>query len=572
MKHIFNTIIKSSILFLAILLFNGCETTDIEVVDSPNALSPTTADSDLFINAIQLRLADFITGIEGSGFKGMSEFGMEAVRMTHGFGPSYRELNDPGDFNQIWGTAYSEILADIRSMTPLSIEKEQFTHVAIAQIIESYVMMTLVDFFGDVPYTEVVKGGEGNFNPSADSGASIYETVDLLLIDAISNLNKDEISSPIVDLYYNGDEGKWEKLANTLRLKLHLQQRLVSESTSVSTINSLINGSNLILDEADDFQFQYSSNSSAPDSRHPYFEKNFGGAGPSSGFYFSNYYMNLLANNYSSADPRTRYYFYRQVSDFSGASVVTKECSTQNKPSYYGVDDIFCTVPSTNGFDGFWGRDHMDSDGIPPDDQFRTLFGAYPVGGPFDDDSDRNVSGSTASNEGLLGAGITPIMLSSFTNFMLAEAALTIGTSGSAGTYLENGMRSSIIKTMGFSASLANANPTTAGFIPSATYIDDYVSEVMTAYSMGSDDDKLKIIAEQYFIALWGNGIEAYNTYRRTGQPNDLQPAHDLSDPGIYIRSHWYPAASADNNISITQKTNVTIPVFWDNNPDGFVD
>ncbi|MDA9056254.1 SusD/RagB family nutrient-binding outer membrane lipoprotein [Flavobacteriaceae bacterium] len=572
MKHIFKTIIKTSILFLAVLLFNGCETTDIEVVDSPNGVKPSAADSDLFLNAIQLRLADFITGIEGSGFKGMSEFGMEAVRMTHGFGPSYRELNDPGDFNQVWGTAYSSILADIRSMTPISIEKGQFTHVAITQIVESYVMMTLVDYFGDVPYTEAVYGTEGNFNPKVDSGASIYEAVDLLLIDAISNLNKEELSSPKLDLYFNGDENKWEKLANTLRLKLHLQQKLENQSTSISTINALINGNNLILDSADDFQFQYSANSSAPDSRHPYFEKNFGGSGPSSGFYFSNYYMNLLANSYSTADPRTRYYFYRQVSDFSGASVVTKECTTQNKPSYYSAEDVFCTVPNTNGFDGFWGRDHLDNDGIPPDDQFRTLFGAYPVGGPFDDDSDRNVSGSNAPNEGFLGAGISPIMLSSFTNFMLAEAALTLGTTGSAGTYLENGIRTSISKTMNFGLALANVNPTAAGFIPSSTYIDNYVAEVMTAYNMGSDNIKLKIIAEQYFIALWGNGIEAYNTYRRTGQPNDLQPAHDLSDPGVFVRSHWYPAAAADNNINITQKSDVTTPVFWDKNPEGFVD
>ena len=570
MKYIYKTLIKTTILILAVLPFNGCETTEIEVVDSPNAVKPPEADSDLFLNAIQLRLADFITGIEGSNFDGMSEFGMEAVRMIHGFGPSYRELNDPGDFNQVWGTAYSDILADIRSMTTISIEKEQFTHLAIAQIIESYVMMTLVDFFGDVPYSEATQGAD-NLNPIADSGASIYEAVDLLLIEAISNLNKDELSSPKLDLYYDGDENKWEKLANTLRLKLHLQQKLVNQSTSVTTINTLINGNSLILDTADDFQFQYSSNSSAPDSRHPYFEKNFGGAGPNSDFYFSNYYMNLLANNYSIADPRTRYYFYRQVSDFSGASVVTKECTTQDKPSYYSAEDVFCTVPNNNGFDGFWGRDHLDNDGIPPDDQFRTLFGVYPVGGPFDDDSDRNVSGSTAPDEGFLGAGISPIMLSSFTNFMLAEAALTLGTTGSAGAYLENGIRASISKTMSFGSPLANVNLTVAGFIPSTTYIDNYVTEVMTAYNSGADDIKLKIIAEQYFIALWGNGIEAYNTYRRTGQPNDLQPAHDLSDPGVFVRSHWYPAASADNNINITQKLNVTTPVFWDINPEGFV-
>ena len=567
MKPLYNFLIKTVQVFLISVVVFGCETTDLTVQDNPNALNPKTADSDLYINAIQLRFADFFTGIEGSNFDGMSEFGMEAVRMIHGFGPSYRELNDPSDFNQIWGSAYSSILADVRAMNSIAMGKQQYTHIAIGQIIESYVMMTLVDFFGDVPYTQAIDG-VSNLNPAADSGSSIYEKIDLLLVDAIANLDKDESSLPTTDLYYNGNEEKWKKLANTLRLKLHLQKRLVDETTSISTINSLIGG-DLILTSDDDFQFQYSTNISAPDSRHPFFEKNYGGSGPNSDFYFSNYYMDLLANNNSSADPRTRYYFYRQVSDFSDANVQTKECVTQSKPSHYGSDDVFCTVPNTNGFDGFWGRDHLDNDGIPPDDQFRTLFGVYPAGGPFDDNSFRNVSGSSATSEGLAGAGISPIMLSSFTNFMLAEAALTIGTNGNASTYLENGIRSSISKTMSFGASLASASPT---FIPSNTEIDSYVNEVLNKYNTaGSDTDKMKIIAEQYFIALWGNGIEAYNTYRRTGQPDDLQPAHDLANPGVFVRSNWYPANSADNNSNITQKTDVTTPVFWDNNPEGFV-
>lgn len=567
MKPLYNFLIKTLQVFLISAVVFGCETTDVSVQDNPNALSPKTADSDLYINAIQLRFADFFTGIEGSNFDGMSEFGMEAVRMIHGFGPSYRELNDPADFNQIWGTAYSSMLADIRAMNSIALTKQQYTHIAIGQILESYVMMTLVDFFGDVPYSQAIDG-ENNFNPSTDSGSSIYEKIDLLLIDAVANLEKDELSLPATDLYYNGDEEKWEKLANTLRLKLHLQKRLVDETTSVSKINSLIGG-DIILTSDDDFQFQYSTSMSAPDSRHPFFEKNYGGSGPNSDFYFSNYYMDLLANNNSSADPRIRYYFYRQVSDFSDANVQTKECVTQNKPSHYGPNDVFCTVPNTNGFDGFWGRDHLDNDGIPPDDQFRTLFGVYPAGGPFDDNSFRNVSGSSATSEGLAGAGISPIMLSSYTNFMLAEAALTIGTTGNAGAYLENGIRSSISKTMSFGASLASASPT---FIPSNTEIDSYVNEVMNKYnSAGSDTAKLKIIAEQYFIALWGNGIEAYNTYRRTGQPDDLQPSHDLANPGVFVRSNWYPANSADNNSNVTQKTDVKTPVFWDNNPEGFV-
>ena len=149
--------------------------------------------------------------------------------------------------------AYSSIFSNVRAMNSIATGKQQYTHIAIGQILESYVMMTLVDFFGDVPYAQAIDG-ENNFNPAADSGSSIYEKIDLLLVDAIANLDKDELSLPTTDLYYNGNEEKWKKLANTLRLKLHLQKRLVDETTSISTINSLIGG-DLILTNDDDFQF-----------------------------------------------------------------------------------------------------------------------------------------------------------------------------------------------------------------------------------------------------------------------------------------------------------------------------
>lgn len=566
MKNIFKKLHVIIILLLTGIVINGCETFDLNVKEDPNSLSPATADVNFFLNSIQQGLAAFITGVEGSGFDGMSEFGMEATRMLNALnGNTYRQISDPGDFEQVWGTAYSSVLIDIRAMNELALQNELYTHAAIGEIIESYIMMTLVDYFGDVPYSEALKGAEGIFNPHVDSGASIYEAADALLVDAIANLNKSEVSLPDNDLYFNGDESKWIKTANTLRLKLYLQTRLVNSSQSTSVINSLISSGNLIMASGDDFQYQWSTSSSAPDSRHPFFEKNFGGTGPSADFIMANYYMDLLANEYSLPDPRIRYYFYRQVGDYSDLNVVTNDCATQNKPSWYGPDDTFCTVPDTNGLSGYWGWDHLRGDGIPPHDQFVTMFGVYPVGGPYDDDSFRNVSGSSAPSEGLAGAGITPIMLASYTNFMLAEASLTLGTTGDPRVYLEDGMRTSISKVMQFGQSLAT------GPVPSASDVEDYISDVLSDYDAGNSTDKLRIIEKQYFIALWGNGIEAYNTYRRTGQPDDLQPAVKVADPGVYVRSNWYPQTATVSNSNLTQKSDVSVPVFWDTNPEGFV-
>ncbi len=574
MKNILNKInivVASTIVFC----LTGCDTTELGVVPSPNELSPDQASVDFFLNQIQIQVAEIHSGEEDRGEYGLSQLGLEPVRMLNGAnGPTYREINDPVDYDRLWDNVYARALIDIRTMNPVAEESGLFTHIAIGQILEAYVIMSMVDFFGDIPYSEAVSGGQGILNPILDSGASVYAAADQLLLDAIANLGRQELNLPTNDLFYGGDEGKWRKAANTMRLKLYLQSRLANEegfgaARSTSVINELIAGNQLITDSGDDLFFQWATSNAAPDSRHPYFAQNFDGAGPDSDFYMCNYYMDLLANQYGDADPRIRYYFYRQVSDFSGADVVTKECVTEiTRPSWWAADLPYCLVPNINGFDGMWGRNHLDNDGIPPDDAFRTMFGVYPVGGPFDDDSFRNVSGSAAVTEGLAGAGISPIMMSSYTNFMLAEAALTLGTSGDARTYLENGVRESVNTVITFGSSLAAGS----GFVPSSTDIDDHVSDILAAYDGGSDTDKLRIIAEQYFIALWGNGIEAYNTYRRTGQPDNLTPAFFLADPGNYLRSHWYPQVASDNNTNIQQKAAPETPVFWDTNPAGFVD
>ncbi|RKN80340.1 SusD/RagB family nutrient-binding outer membrane lipoprotein [Ulvibacterium marinum] len=569
MKNRFKNI-GLALVAVSILLTNGCETTELGVVPSPNELNPTQADVDFFLNSIQQLVAKVHSGTEGLAENGTAQFGMEAVRMQHSFGPTYRESYEPSDFDQIWDDTYAEALIDIRTMTPLAEEASQFTHIAIAQILEAYLITTMVDMFGDVPYSEAARGGEGIFNPAVDTGASIYAAADQLLQDAIVNLNRQELVLPTNDLYYGGDETQWIKAANTMRLRLAVQSRLVNPAESTAIINSLVGGGQLIVDAADDLQFQWGSNLAAPDSRHPYFDSNYDGQGPSSDFYTCNYYMNLMANQYGEADPRTRYYFYRQQEDYSGADVITKECVTEPAiPAWWAPFDVYCLVPATNGLNGLWGRNHLDDDGIPPDDNFRTLHGVYPIGGPFDDNSfNTAVSGSTAATFGLAGAGISPMLLAANTHLMLAESALVLGTSGDARVYLEEGVRQSMNKVAAFGAVLADGT----GFEATPDAINAHIADILAAYDAGNDTDKLRIIAEQVFIASWCNGMEGYNTYRRTGQPDNLTPATRVADPGTFLRSMWYPQTASDNNTNITQKANPDTPVFWDTNPEGFVD
>jgi hypothetical protein len=208
---------------------------------------------------------------------------------------------------------------------------------------------------------------------------------------------------------------------------------------------------------------------------------------------------------------------------------------------------------------GFWGRNHGDNSGIPPDGPYRTTVGIYPFGGDFDANQGLNVG----LNRGAQGAGIQPIWQASFTNFVAAEAALVGGT-GNPRSLLEAGVRASIAKVIGYPASVSVAVPST--LVPDATRVNAYVDKVLARYDAAATTDaKMEVVQQEYYIALWGNGVDAYNNYRRTGKPGKM--SYTIAQAGgDMIRSHYYPSVLVNLNKNIIQKT-IDKKVFWDTNP-----
>lgn len=530
-----------------ILAFHSCETTELDLTENPNGLPPDQADVDFFLNAIQTRYAAVIDtlGEDAGGNVRMSDF--QFRNYLNSFGPN--------DFDREWEAVYREILADIRAMEPLATASEKYRHIAIANVIEADVMVTLVDFFGDVPYTEAIKAlTDGNFNPKLDSGASIYEAALALLDQAIVNFTRtDAADDPAIDFYYDGDYDKWVKLANTLKMKIYLQTRLI-DASAVGKFNAIVASGNYITSSDEDFKFQWGTNPVLPDTRHPNYGQNYTPTGAED--YVSNWLVNEML---TTSDPRLRYYFYRQVDvvpgqDGEAPNEEQLTCSLETAPQHY-LDGGFTFCALSNGY---WGRDHGDNDGIPPDGLLRTAPGVYPTGGMFDDDRFEIID----QGMGAGGAGITPIMLASWVDFMKAEVAMLTNPAAAKASILE-GLTKSVDKVLSFGPLDESAD---MSFFATAAEVTAHNNDVAAAFDAANNDGKWNILAQQYWIAAYGNGIGNWNFYRRTGFPTNLQPNRELS-PGGFIRSFRYPANAANNNTNIEQRQNVTTQVFWDNNP-----
>jgi hypothetical protein len=564
---------------------SSCKKTFDSMLNNPDYPSLATADVDLYLNNIQVNFMSF--------WSTASDYGSQLSRQLAWLGPRYRSGYSPTSFDGMWTTAYSSIIINANAMIPLAEEQKKFINSGIGRVLEAYTYGTLVDDFGDVPYSQAVLGAD-NTNPKVDSGATIYAAVQSLLDSAIIDFQKPGVA-PATDLFYGGNTDNWIRLAKTLKLKYYMQVRKV-DATATTAIQALLTENNLINDASQDFAFKYGTSITSPDSRHPHYGADYSNSG-SVGDYIGTYYMWMVASQkYNgvvnfAGDPRLRYYFYRTQTNYAWATQITCPCypgsifgNSTSIPSWYRNFQIndgngvptrtpYCVIGR-----GYYGRDHGDNTGISPDGSFRTAWGIYPAGGEFDANQGDDPKNTVSLSMGGLGAGIAPIWLSSFTSFLKAEAALSLGinSQGTPRDLLLNGVSASITKVLGFPATVNYTVPTAyASFIPTQSQINSYDSLVVHNYdTAATDDSRLNIIMSEFYLASWGNGIETYNNYRLTGKPDNIQPAQNFQDPGFFMRSFLYPSVFENRNSNAPpQKTpgDAVQKVFWDNNPDNFV-
>jgi hypothetical protein len=226
---------------------------------------------------------------------------------------------------------------------------------------------------------------------------------------------------------------------------------------------------------------------------------------------------------------------------------------------------------------GFYGRDHGDASGTPPDAPTITAVGIYPAGGRPDNTSLANTSfkGTTQRGQGADGAGITPMYMSFFTTYLKAEIAARKKDEAGAKLLLDQAIDQSIAYVKGFADGLEQPVTVAPWSVDEwergdgsdfDLFVDKYHSAVDKVWTESAN--KLHVIGREFWVASYGNGIEAYNSYRRTGGPDFMQPTIQ-PNPGPWLRSLIYSANYVNLNQSATQKSAENVnKVFWDGNAE----
>jgi Starch-binding associating with outer membrane len=136
----------------------------------------------------------------------------------------YNLLNS--HFQGNWSQSYTNLL-NYDYIEKASTGAKQKPYKAIAKIMKAYIYQNLVDCYGNVPYSQALKTGQGILKPKYDEQQAIYEDL-VVQLDSAMNLiatrpsDAEEVSTK--DIIFSGDMELWAKFANTIKLRILLNQ------------------------------------------------------------------------------------------------------------------------------------------------------------------------------------------------------------------------------------------------------------------------------------------------------------------------------------------------------------
>ena len=130
-----------------------------------------------------------------------------------------------------------------------------------ALILKAYMTAALTDLYGDVPYTEALRGQAGNVTPAYDDQAAIYTSPDGILATLDRGIAAIETytgaSALMGDLLFDGDLAAWVTFANSLKIK-HLLR--ISGRTEVATaLQAIYDAGNYMNSAAQDATFDFAA-------------------------------------------------------------------------------------------------------------------------------------------------------------------------------------------------------------------------------------------------------------------------------------------------------------------------
>lgn len=239
---------------IASIALSGCQKF-LDVNKDPN--NPTDVQESLLLSPIEQNISDNVQG-GGASINIQNYLQNIAPNQPNPGIWNYQSFN--ADFDGDWYNFYVVCLNNLKILNEKGENNGNWNYAAIAKILTAYTLGTATDYWNDIPYS---KGfDKSNFLVPYDSQEDIYKSIQTLLTDAVTDIDKDKGKVPGTDDYfYNGDMGKWRRAAWSLKARyaIHLTKAPGHTATAQAeeALSYLQNG---MQSNDDDLKFAYTGN------------------------------------------------------------------------------------------------------------------------------------------------------------------------------------------------------------------------------------------------------------------------------------------------------------------------
>ncbi|WP_342087034.1 SusD/RagB family nutrient-binding outer membrane lipoprotein [Dyadobacter sp. OTU695] len=159
-----------------------------------------------------------------------------------------------------WSNLYLYALPQLNVIIKKGQDEGAPAYVGIAKVLTAYNLGLATVNWENIPYTQA---DQKNFSPAYDTQEQVYAIIFKLLDEAVTELSGNAGVKPGQDdLIYQGDLGKWTRLAHSLRARYLWHGSLRNpQQAAENALAALEKG---MKDNADDFQLQYNSKNLSP--------------------------------------------------------------------------------------------------------------------------------------------------------------------------------------------------------------------------------------------------------------------------------------------------------------------
>lgn len=189
---------------------------------NPNGADPGTTNPNLVLSTV---LSSTGKAFADLGFGDI--LGVMQYCQKDGWGTTFNNYDWDGD--NPWSPYYDILRNDAYVLDKARASGNGLVE-GIALTMRAMVFGLLTDLYGDVPYTDALKGAEGgksNTFPAYTTQQTVYAGILSDLDSAQALLSRpasDYTESPgTADLYYQGDPAAWRRLANSLSLRYYMR-------------------------------------------------------------------------------------------------------------------------------------------------------------------------------------------------------------------------------------------------------------------------------------------------------------------------------------------------------------